>query len=90
MAEALTRQTYFARPYHSWERGLNENHNGLLRQYFPKQQLLDQVRKDDVDHAIAKLNNRPRKTLDFKTPGRFLSNSVLGRTLIGRVLHLIT
>jgi IS30 family transposase len=47
IAKALNCETYFAKPYHSWERGLNENHNGLLRQYFPKQEPLDQVTQAD-------------------------------------------
>ncbi|WP_370690751.1 transposase [Methylicorpusculum sp.] len=54
--------------HHSWERGLNENHNGLLRQYFPKLQPLDQVTQAHVNKALAGLNHRPRKTLNYKTP----------------------
>lgn len=68
IANALDCQTFFARPYHSWERGLNENHNGLLRQYFPKDLPLDNVTVKAVQHAIDQLNHRPRKTLGFKTP----------------------
>lgn len=68
IAKALACTTYFAKPYHSWERGLNENHNGLLRQYFPKHQPLDQVTQDDVNKALAGLNHRPRKSLNYKTP----------------------
>jgi IS30 family transposase len=49
IANALVCDTYFAKPYHSWERGLNENHNGLLRQYFPKKQPLDHVTQDDAN-----------------------------------------
>lgn len=59
---------YFAHPYCSWERGLNENTNGLLRQYFPKKMDFRKVTQDDVDEAVAKLNSRPRKRLGFKTP----------------------
>jgi IS30 family transposase len=60
--------TYFAKPYHSWERGQNENANGLLRQYFPKAiELVDITMKQVLD-AVDKLNNRPRKCLNFKTP----------------------
>ncbi|MBE0472210.1 MAG: IS30 family transposase [Methyloprofundus sp.] len=68
VAEALDVKTYFARPYHSWERGLNENHNGLIRQYLPKGQPLDKVTKDQVVEIQARLNQRPRKLLDYKTP----------------------
>jgi len=68
VAEALDCATYFATPYHSWERGLNENANGLLRQYFPKAMGLLDVTTRQVLAAVHKLNNRPRKCLGFKTP----------------------
>jgi IS30 family transposase len=61
-------KTYFAKPYHSWERGQNENANGLLRQYFPKSMELVDVSMKQVVVAVDKLNNRPRKCLKFKTP----------------------
>ena len=60
--------TYFAKPYHSWERGQNENANGLLRQYFPKSMELLDVTAQQVLRAVDKLNNRPRKCLNFQTP----------------------
>jgi len=59
---------YFAHPYHSWERGLNENTNGLLRQYFPKSTDFKAVSTRAVKQSVDQLNNRPRKTLAFKTP----------------------
>ena len=68
IANEVDCKTYFAKPYHSWERGLNENHNGLLRQYFPKNQPLDRVTQDDANKALAGLNHRPRKDLQYKTP----------------------
>lgn len=68
VAKALMCNSYFAKPYHAWERGQNENANGLLRQYFPKSMPLDKVTDIEVFHAIDKLNNRPRKCLGFKTP----------------------
>jgi transposase, IS30 family len=59
---------YFARPYHSWERGSNENANGLLRQYLPKGESMAGLTQQQC-HAIArKLNTRPRKRLGFRTP----------------------
>lgn len=61
-------ETYFAKPYHSWERGQNENANGLLRQYFPKNRELTGVTMQQVMAAVDKLNSRPRKCLKFKTP----------------------
>lgn len=59
---------YFATPYHSWERGLNEHTNGLVRQYFPKSQRFDRVSNDDLKKVEVLLNNRPRKILNFSTP----------------------
>jgi IS30 family transposase len=59
---------YFATPHHSWERGTNENTNGLLRQYLPKRTSMAHVTQDDCDAIAAKLNSRPRKRLGYKTP----------------------
>jgi len=68
IAKAIKCDTYFAKPYHSWERGQNENANGLLRQYFPKSMELIEVTAKQVFKAVHKLNSRPRKCLGFKTP----------------------
>jgi len=68
IARALSCDAYFAKPYHSWERGQNENANGLLRQYFPKSMELVNVTSMMVKAAVHKLNSRPRKCLGFKTP----------------------
>ncbi|PIP81316.1 MAG: IS30 family transposase [Gammaproteobacteria bacterium CG22_combo_CG10-13_8_21_14_all_40_8] len=68
VADKLDCATYFAKPYHSWERGQNENSNGLLRQYFPKSMELMDVTKQSVFEAVHKLNSRPRKCLGYKTP----------------------
>lgn len=59
---------YFAYPHHPWERGSNENFNGLLRQYFRKRKSLAGKRQHHCDHAAAKLNTRPRKRYGFQTP----------------------
>ena len=64
----LQAMTYFAHPYSSWERGLNENFNGLLRQYVPKGSDLRLVTNDDLEMIEKKLNLRPRKCLGFKQP----------------------
>ena len=68
IAKDLDCKTYFAKPYHSWERGQNENANGLLRQYFPKAMELVDIPTKHVIEAVDRLNNRPRKILKFKTP----------------------
>lgn len=59
---------YFARPYHSWERGSNENANGLLRQYLPKGESMAGLSQQQCDAIARKLNTRPRKRLGFRTP----------------------
>jgi len=59
---------YFAHPYHSWERGTNENTNGLLRQFFPKKMPLANVCQEQVAKAVKLINNRPRKRLNYLTP----------------------
>jgi len=69
MIEKKTKATvYFANPYHSWERGSNENTNGLLRQFFPKKSLFATLTQKDVNRAVKLLNHRPRKRLDYLTP----------------------
>ena len=65
MADDLNTRIYFAHPYASWERGLNENTNGLIRQYFPKSRDLTTV---TMEHVMGRLNHRPRKSLGFRTP----------------------
>ncbi|VAW80201.1 Mobile element protein [hydrothermal vent metagenome] len=80
--------TYFAKPYHSWERGQNENANGLLRQYFPKSMELIEVTKNQVSEAVHKLNSRPRKCLGYKTPYEAFveQTSIKKKTLMGYAL----
>jgi transposase, IS30 family len=65
---ALDADIYFAHPYSSWERGLNENTNGLIRQYFTKGSSFENITDKDVDEVMEKLNHRPRKMLNYKTP----------------------
>jgi len=71
IATSLDCDVYFAKPYHSWERGQNENANGLLRQYFPKSMELIDISMESVFDAVDSLNSRPRKCLGFKTPYQF-------------------
>lgn len=68
IAQGLGAQFYFARPHASWERGVNENTNGLLRQYFPKHADFAMITEAEVERAMERLNNRPRKTLGYRTP----------------------
>lgn len=74
--EELERHTkmsvYFARPYHSWERGSNENFNGLLRQFFPKRRDFSTITQQELDLAVKLLNTRPRKRHDYKSPAELL------------------
>ncbi len=72
IAAALGVSVYFARPYHSWERGLNENTNGLIRQYFPKKMPLKDLSVEWVKMVQDLLNHRPRKTLGYLTPHEVL------------------
>jgi transposase, IS30 family len=60
--------SFFAKPYHSWERGLNENTNGLIRQYFPKHSDLRDVKIENLSFVMERLNLRPRKSLAFLSP----------------------
>jgi len=75
IARALEAEFYFAHPYCSWERGLNENTNGLIRQYFPKKTCLRDVDKELIETVQNKLNNRPRKSLNYRTPAELFLNS---------------
>ena len=68
IAEGLGADIYFAHPYASWERGINENTNGLIRQYFPKGTDFNDVTDDQVQWVMDRLNNRPRKTRGCKSP----------------------
>ena len=68
VSSELDAEFYFAKPYHSWERGLNEHTNGLVRQYFPKEKRFDTFSKADLEKIEVLLNNRPRKVLHFETP----------------------
>jgi len=68
VSAALDTDFYFANPYHSWERGLNEHTNGLIRQYLPKKSTFLNVSKDEIIMIQNRLNHRPRKILNYKTP----------------------
>lgn len=74
--EELERSTkatvYFAHPYHSWERGTNENFNGLLRQFYPKHREITSINKEELDLTVNLLNTRPRKRHGYKSPVELL------------------
>lgn len=71
ISKQLNIDFYFAKPYHSWERGANENINGLIRQYFPKGMSFETLTDEQIQYVEDKLNNRPRKKLNFLTPNEF-------------------
>lgn len=68
VADALRIKVYFADPYSAWQRGLNENTNGLIRQYVPKGSDVRMLTDEQIQHIMDRLNNRPRKSLGFLTP----------------------
>ncbi len=68
IAAGLGADVYFAHPYSSWERGINENTNGLIRQYFPKGTDFNQITDREVRQVMTNLNNRPRKTRQCRSP----------------------
>lgn len=72
----LGMQAYFADPYSSWQRGTNENHNGLLRRYIPKQTDFTTLTQAELDDIVEEINNRPRKTLAYKTPNEVYSEEL--------------
>lgn len=74
---ALESKSYFAHPYHSWERGSNENMNGLLRQYFPKGKSMANLTRSQVNDAVERLNNRPRKCLGYRTPNQIFNEKTV-------------
>jgi len=74
IAEGLETEVYFAHPYASWERGTNENTNGLIRQYIPKDTKFCDLTYEDMIFVENRLNTRPRKCLSFKTPVLILNN----------------
>jgi len=80
IAQILELKFYFAHPYAAWERGTNENTNGLLRQYFPKKSDFQLVSNKELERAMTRLNFRPRKSLRFKTPFEVFYHSSVALT----------
>ena len=75
IAEQLNADFYFAHPYSSWERGTNENTNGLIRQYFPKSRDFTTITQQEINTVMKRLNNRPRKRLGYLTPNQVFFKS---------------
>jgi transposase, IS30 family len=76
IAKALEIDYYFAKPYHSWERGANENLNGLVRQYFPKKYNFELITKENIEEVTKTINNRPRKRFGYKTPNEIFAEKL--------------
>jgi len=80
ITKELGTRCYFARPYAAWQRGLNENHNGLVRRYIPKKSSLANYTQAQLDFIAYRLNNRPRKKLGYLTPQEFIDLRYFPRT----------
>lgn len=76
-AAALNMNIYFAHPYHSWERGVNENTNGLIRQYIPKGSSFHDISDEKIHWITEQLNNRPRKSLGYQTPNEVFQEAYI-------------
>jgi IS30 family transposase len=81
IAKKIDTKFYFAHPYSSWERGANENMNGLIRQFFPKKMRFESITDKDVKFAMNSLNHRPRKCLNYKTPHEVFMKQLQSRHL---------
>ena len=75
ISKQLDADFYFTHPYASWERGTNENTNGLIRQYFPKNRDFTTITQQEINTTMERLNNRPRKRLGYKTPNQVFFKS---------------
>ena len=74
MTRQLQAPVFFCHPFHSWEKGSNENFNGLIRRYLPRGRSISEVTQEDIDDITWELNNRPRKVLGFRTPTEVLKS----------------
>ena len=81
---------YFAHPYSSWERGTNENTNGLIRRFFPKGTDFNNITSKQIKEAQYKLNNRPRKVLGYKTPNQMMKEEIKAKSVAGKANSEIT
>lgn len=79
ITDSLEWAVYFADPYCSWQRGLNENTHGLLRQYWPKSTDFKKISQSEVQDVIVKINDRPRKKLKYKTPAKLMAEHMAAK-----------
>lgn len=77
LKDGLIKASYFCEPYKSWQKGGVENLNGLIREYLPKKVDLNKITDDEIYLIQEKLNNRPRKSLNFQTPNEIIKNEIL-------------
>ncbi|MCO1335753.1 IS30 family transposase [Microbulbifer sp. OS29] len=82
IARKLGCNIYVAKPYHSWERGLNENTNGLLRRFFPKGMEIGKLPKNQIDDAVFRINARPRKMFNYWSLLEFLVGKRVSHMLV--------
>ena len=75
--EQLNTNMYFADPYCAWQKGTNENSNGLLREFYPKSMDLSKTNEKEVNDILELLNNRPRKCINYKTPNEVFNENLL-------------
>jgi IS30 family transposase len=76
IAKILDTNFYFANPYQSWKRGLNEHTNGLIREYFPKKKLFQEITDEEIVEIQNRLNRRPRKVLGYKIPAKVFFDTI--------------
>ena len=76
IAKVLNIKFYFCDPYASWQRGLNDHTNGLIREYIPKKSKFDKISRTEIVHIQNRLNSRPRKILEYKTPNEIFFNNL--------------
>jgi IS30 family transposase len=88
LLESLGALTYFADPYSSWQRGSNENRNGMIRRYLPKGTPISMDMNHEIRMIVDEINNRPMSILDYRTPAEARTDELLESTQPTTVLHL--
>ena len=90
MENELEATVYFAHPYSPWERGLNENTNGLIRKFYPKGTDFSEVTKEELLRVQNLINERPRKSLNYKTPKEVLYKDLLSKNSYSNILKAVS